>query len=103
LEKRYRERIPDLELYCDDVLRLSFPPESFDCIFGMLFFEDVAIEPVLEKLALWLKPGGSLVIVLQLPSGTSDKVTRIPYRSLKFLDDMMNLIDPSEFSRVFDL
>ena len=69
----------------------------FDLIVASLFFEYVAPATVLPKLARWLRPGGHLAVILQLPSPGNETVTPTPFKSLRRLAPFMELVPPYLF------
>ena len=62
-----------------------------------LIFEYVDPERLLPAVAGWLKPGGILAVVLQLPSRSSGMVSETAYTSLRALGSIMHLVDPVAF------
>ena len=102
LERRYGHRIANLEVVCSDLASCSLEPRSFDLIHAALIFEYVSPEDALPRLAGWLKPGGILAVVHQLPSPTSKMVSETPYTSLKALERTMRLVAPVVFQELAD-
>jgi ubiquinone/menaquinone biosynthesis C-methylase UbiE len=100
LEQRHRRRLTQLELVCADIASCRLETRSFDLVHGALIFEYVEPERVLPGLATWLRAGGVLSVVLQLPSPTSNKVSETPYRSLRSLGSIMHLVQPVVFKRI---
>ena len=64
---RFRHRLPGLELVCADVLQLDFAGGSFDLVHCALIFEYVDPEALVQRAAGWLRTGGALTAVIQLP------------------------------------
>lgn len=102
LEQRQAQRLNGLGLVCADLASCSIEPNSFDLIHAALIFEYISPEEVLPKLGGWLKPGGVLAVVLQLPSPTSTMVSETPYATLKALESIMRLVDPGAFRDLAD-
>jgi SAM-dependent methyltransferase len=100
LDRRYRHRIPGLELVCADLASCSLEPCSLDLIHAALVFEYLAPEDVLPEFTRWLRAGGILTVVLQLPSPTSKMVSETPYTSLRALGSIMRLVDPVVFCKL---
>lgn len=90
---RYGESLPGLRLVCGGVLDVSLEAGSFDHVHAGLIFEYVDPARLLERAASWLRPGGVLSAIFQLPSDTSGPVTETPYKSLKRLEPVMRLVD----------
>lgn len=68
----YRKtQVRDLhEAIVGDLRSIDFPARSFDVIYSAFVLEHIkAAEEVLEKLVLWLKPGG--LLILQVPDRDS--------------------------------
>lgn len=95
---RYGESLPDLKLVCGDVLEISLEEGAYDLVHAGLIFEYVDPTLLLGRAASWLRPGGTLSAVLQLPSETSGAVTETPYESLKRLEPFMRLVDTRRLS-----
>ena len=97
LQQRHGERLPNLSLLCSDVTCCALEPGAFDLVHAALIFEYVDPGQLLPALVEWLKPGGILSVVLQLPSRSSGMVSETPYTSLKALSSIMHLVDPAVF------
>lgn len=53
------------EFLCANVSELRLPPSSFDLIFTnwlLMYLEDAAIPPLLDRIRGWLRPGGHLFV-----------------------------------------
>jgi SAM-dependent methyltransferase len=57
-----------LELYCEDVLRVSLPAGAFDLVHAALVLEHVDPLPLVERIARWLAPGGVSSAIVELPA-----------------------------------
>ncbi len=97
LKERFGEVIPEMVLICSDLNDLDLPPDSFDLIHAALFFEYVDVEKTLNKISNWLKKGGTLSAVIQLPSEKTSPVSKTQYQSLKLLNPILNLVNPGYF------
>jgi SAM-dependent methyltransferase len=97
LARRHKHSLPGLELVCADLASCRFGAHSFDLIHGALIFEYVNPKSLLPELARWLRPDGVLSVVLQLPSPVSKMVSKTPYASLRSLESIMRLVEPSLF------
>lgn len=98
LQKRF-SHIAGLEVVHGGIETVVLEPEGFDLIFGALIFEYVDISVCLPRIASWLKPGGRLIVLLQLPSEQLPKVSDTPFTSLHSLDSIMKHVDVANFER----
>lgn len=95
--KRYGGRFKQLELIGEDVLTSRCLFEPVDLIFAGLVFEYLDHVKGLCSLKRFMKPGGYLSAVLQLPSETISAVSPTPYASLKKLDGFLKFVAPEGF------
>lgn len=93
----FAEDLPSMELLCADLDMLELQEKSFDLIHAALIFEYVDFKKALEKLSNWLKSGGILSVVLQLPSESSQPVSETKFESIKKLSAVINLVDVKDF------
>jgi ubiquinone/menaquinone biosynthesis C-methylase UbiE len=100
LKERFGGKIPRLELIEADITAPDFEFNPVSMVFAALVFEYVNVEVALGNIARCLAPGAVLVVVLQLPSPESAPVTATRYKSLELLAPILNLVSPSEFSRM---
>ena len=100
LSARFRYRLPGLELVCADVAAHALWPQSFDLIHCALVLEYVDPAAVVPRAAAGLRPGGTLAVVLQLASSAASKVSDTPYVSLRRLEPVMRLVEPSTVRRL---
>lgn len=106
LRARHAARIPTLELRCADLSAadaagpLDFGPGAFDFISAALLFEYVDPAIVLSRAARWLRPGGVLQWVLQMPAASGAPITKTEFSSLKRLEPLMKLVDPGRLADV---
>ncbi len=100
LRGRHGERLPGLHLMCADIAECEIEAQSLDLIYGGLIFEYVDPGSVLQKAARWLRPGGILAVVLQLPSPVSGTVTRTQFEKLRSLEPIMTLVSPEHLRSV---
>lgn len=98
--ERYSKKIPGLELIDGDFADVDFENNSFDLIFAALFFEYVDLENAIRKIASWLKTGGRVMAVLQLPNEKGSPVSDTKYTSLKILSGAFNYVQPQIFCSV---
>jgi ubiquinone/menaquinone biosynthesis C-methylase UbiE len=88
--------IPNLQLICADLNDLELADSSFDLIHAALIFEYVDVKKLLPKIYRWLKYGGLLSVVLQLPDENLTLVSETQYQSIKNLEPFINLVKPEE-------
>jgi len=91
---RFSGLIPELQLFCSDIMSIELEPRSFDLVSSGLFFEHVDPKSVIAKVFRWLKPGGVLTTVLQLPSKTGESVSDTGIESMKVLEPVAKLVAP---------
>lgn len=89
--------VNNLQLICADLNELELINPMFDLIHAALIFEYVDVDTLLLKISDWLKPNGTLSIVIQLPSKNSSVVSESPYQSVKILLPIIKLIEPEVF------
>jgi SAM-dependent methyltransferase len=94
------EDVPNLELICADLNEFDLNEDVFDLIHAALIFEYVEVGPVLAKIHKWLKPGGILSVVLQIPSELSSPVSETNCVPLQRLSSLMHLIKPADFKDI---
>jgi ubiquinone/menaquinone biosynthesis C-methylase UbiE len=54
---------PNITYQQGDVLACDFPADSFDCIASIATLHHLSLDAALEKIARWLKPGGTLLVL----------------------------------------
>jgi ubiquinone/menaquinone biosynthesis C-methylase UbiE len=94
LRARYASSIPGMTMIYADLTRLELDTGSCDLIYCGLVFEYVPPNKLIEKCARWLSFRGKLIVVLQLPSDKSEKVSDTKFKSLKRLEPFMRLVEP---------
>jgi len=92
---RFGHRIPLLELFVGDVQEDEFGFAPVELVFAGLLFEYVDADTVLAKIRSILRPDGTLLTVVQLPSTTIAEITPSRYASLGALSSAMRLVPPS--------
>jgi SAM-dependent methyltransferase len=83
-----------IELFVGDVTADELPFAPVELAYAGLLFEYVEPAVTLRRLAAKLLPGGTLVVVLQLPSVAQAEVTPSQYTSLAVLTPSMRLVPP---------
>ena len=97
--ERHAKRLPGLDLVCADFASFETATASFDFVHAALFFEYVEPESAMRKISRWLKPGGILAVVLQLPHGSGGNVSETEFEGVKILEPAIRLVDPDVFRR----
>jgi len=97
LEQRHAGHIRNLQVICADLddPTLDLPPVSL--VHAALVFEYVDVVALLARIRRWLRPGGTLSVVLQLPDGAHSAVTPSPFTSLARLAPIMSLQPSKDF------
>jgi len=98
--KRHGERIPRLELVCEDFASFDLEAASIDFVYAALFLEYVDLESAMRKISRWLRPRGILAVVLQLPHGSGDNVSETDFASVKALEPAIRLVEPEVLGRL---
>jgi hypothetical protein len=93
LEERHGRLGQTLCTRCLDLERDALPEAGFDLVFAGLLFEHVDVPVVTARAAAAVAPGGTLAVVLQLPSDAA-AVTPTHYPSLASLRQHMHLVPP---------
>ncbi len=86
---------PNVNCLCADAMDLEFPDESFDCIFMnalMMYLDHAEVEQLQERLARWLKKGGTLFFRENCtPTGEHrDDGYYVHYRTLHFYTELFD-------------
>ena len=100
LRERFAPRLTGLELIRADVRDPSLVFDSLDLVHCALLLEYVPPEEVVGKFAGWLRRGGALSVVLQLPFGDHAPVTQTPYTSVRVLDPCLRLVPPERMDEL---
>jgi SAM-dependent methyltransferase len=98
LFRRFGRHLPGLELVCADISAWECPPASSDLVHCALVLEYIDLDPFIVKAARWLKPGGVLSVVLQLPSPGRENVTLTPFASVRRLESTLILRNPDDLT-----
>ena len=88
-----RRRFPDLplELHCVDLSHDAISAAPVDLVHAALIFEHAGLERALDNALSLVAPGGSLSVVLQLPSAAAT-VAPTPFGSMQSLRDHVSII-----------
>ena len=98
LFRRFGRRLPGLTLVCTDINTWECPPASADLIHCALVLEYIDPPRFMVRAARWLRPGGVLSVVTQLPSSGPGNVTVTPFASVRRLESILTLRDPDELT-----
>jgi SAM-dependent methyltransferase len=90
-QARFGTQLPKLALYVADIQDALPNIVPMEMIFAGLIFEYVDLRAAMHNLRRLCAPGGTLVAVLQAPSGEAKAVSLSPYRSLQRLAPAMRL------------
>ena len=97
---RFAAGLPGLRLLCLDIADCDLESRSLDLVHCALVLEYIDPRIAVLKSASWLRAGGVLSVVLQLPSPGHEKVTVTEYKSVACLDAAMHLVEPGDVDRV---
>lgn len=81
-----------LELYCVDLSEQRVDSEPVQLVHAALIFEHAGTDRCLENAVALLVPGGSLSVVLQLPSESAPTVGASPFPAIQRLKSHVSLI-----------
>jgi SAM-dependent methyltransferase len=95
--ERHARNIPGLELHVADIEHDALSIEPVDLAYAALLFEYVDAARALDHILAWIRPGGTLVAVLQMPSDLPE-VTPSPFTSLERLAPVMRLLAPQDLA-----
>ena len=96
LYRRFKHRLPGLQLLCGDVSSVVLPAQSVNLVHCALILEYTDPGPVLARIARWLTPGGTCSLVLQLHSPHIAAISSTGISSLQRLEPIFHLVEPSD-------
>jgi ubiquinone/menaquinone biosynthesis C-methylase UbiE len=102
LQDRFQSLIPSLKCICGDVVKCELEAERYDLAHCALIFEYLEPRSLINMIKRWLRQGGVLVVVLQLPSPKSGRVTKTQFKSLKRLETIMRLVEPERLKMLLN-
>ena len=94
---RYKNYFNQLKLICQDFQTSACSFEQVDLVFTALIFEYLDYISGLSSIKRFIKPGGYLSVILQLPNETISAVSPSPYASLSKLNGFLKLVPPENF------
>ncbi|MCK9211519.1 MAG: class I SAM-dependent methyltransferase [Ignavibacteriaceae bacterium] len=95
--ERYMYHFNRLELICQDFQTSACSFKPVDLVFAALIFEYVDYITGLTSIKKFIKHGGFLSVILQLPNETISAVSPSPYSSLSKLNGFLKLVSPENF------
>ena len=87
--------LPGLELHCVDLAGRAVGPDPVRLVHAALIFEHAGVDGCLRNAMSMVAAGGSLSVVLQMPSAQSPEVSASPYPSVQTLSGGFHLVDPA--------
>lgn len=87
--------LPGLELHCVDLAETELQLEPVAMVYAALIFEHAGVGRCLDNTLRLVKPGGTFVALLQLPSETAAAVAATGFESLQKLAADFQLIEPA--------
>ncbi|MBI5951088.1 MAG: class I SAM-dependent methyltransferase [Chloroflexi bacterium] len=100
LRRRHARLVAGLEVVEADLETCALESSAYSLVFAGLIFEYVQPQILLPKIAGWLRDGGVMVAVLQLPAKNHTKVSQSRFESLKALAPIMQLVPPRQFKSI---
>ncbi len=94
LRGRFASALPGMQLMCTDITTCDLDSASLELVHVALVLEYVDSARVLDRLGGWLCAGGTLSVVLQIPSETRSPISDTEYLSLRALESIMRPIAP---------
>lgn len=94
VRRRYGS-LPGLELHCVDLARQALDLRPVRLVHAALIFEHAGLDGCLRNAVSMAAGGGSLSVVLQMPSAQAPEVGASPYPSVQALSGDFHLIDPA--------
>jgi hypothetical protein len=88
--------LPGLELHCVDLASQPVRLAPVRLVHAALIFEHAGLDGCLRNALSLVCGGGSLSVVLQLPSPQSPGVSDTPYPSVQALSGEFRLVDPAQ-------
>ena len=100
LRDRFSRHHDTITTVCADIEKCDIDPHAFDLVHCALIFEYVDPHTTIRNISSWLAPGGIMSVVLQLHDDNLKPVSETPFRKLKILEPILNLVDPEELKRI---
>ena len=93
VRRRFRSRIPGLELHVADIQSMLPQIAPVNLIFAALILEYVDVPMTMRSFLKLCAPDGALVVILQAASPNVEKTSPSPYKSIQLLAPAMRLLD----------
>jgi len=93
VRRRFRSRIPGLELHVADIQSMLPQIAPVDLIFAALILEYTDVPMTMRSFQKLCAPDGALVVILQAASPNVEKTSPSPYKSIQLLAPAMRLLD----------
>ena len=94
--RRFRSRIPGLELHVADIQSMLPQIAHVDLIFAALILEYVDVPMTMRSFQNLCAPDGALIVILQAASPNVEKTSPSPYKSIQLLAPAMRLLDQGD-------
>jgi SAM-dependent methyltransferase len=96
VRRRFRSRIPGLELHVADIQSMLPQIAPVDLIFAALILEYVDVPMSMRSFQRLCAPDGALIVILQAASPNVEKTSPSPYKSIQLLAPAMRLLDQGD-------
>jgi cyclopropane fatty-acyl-phospholipid synthase-like methyltransferase len=96
VRRRFRSRIPGLELHVADIQSMLPQIAPVDLIFAALILEYVDVPMTMRSFQKLCAPDGALVVILQAASPNVEKTSPSPYKSIQLLAPAMRLLEQGD-------
>jgi len=96
-----RSRYPQLPLtlHCFDLEHEAISEDAVALVYAAMIFEHTGTGQCLQNAVSLVAPGGSLAVVLQLPSATQTGVSPTQFPSMQSLAEQFNLVDRAKLQQ----
>lgn len=91
--ERYAGSIPGLDLRCTELSACEIEAGSIDLVHAALILEYVEPRETITRMTGWLRPGGTLAVVLQCPAASNVSHTEV--ESVRCLESSIHLVEPA--------
>ena len=96
VRRRFRSRIPGLELHVADIQSMLPQIAPVNLIFAALILEYVDVPMTMRSFQNLCAPDGALVVILQAASPNVEKTSPSPYKSIQLHAPAMRLLDQGD-------
>ena len=95
VRRRYGS-LPGLELHCVDLSKEAVGLDPVRLVHAALIFEHAGLDGCLRNAVSMVAAGGSLSVVLQMPSAQAPGVGASPYPAVQALSGHFRLVEPAQ-------